>query len=128
MESNVFYDAELGIIMAELKGQVTLNGLQLLAQDVLPMVADHGCLRLLSDVRAVTAIKLSFVDIYAIPKTLIDQFSCLGFQPYRVKRAVVVSGWSPLFSFFEDLANNRMLKTKVFLDMEPAKAWLFSQS
>jgi hypothetical protein len=127
MESNVSYDSELGIIMAELKGQVTLDGLRLLSEDVLPMVANHSCLLLLSDVREVTAIKLSLADIYAIPKTLVDQFSCLGYQPYKVKRAVVVSGWSPLFSFFEDISNNRMMKTKVFLEMEPAKEWLFSQ-
>ena len=127
MERTVLYDSELGIIIAMLKGQVTLDGLRLLADDVLPIVATHGCLLLLSDVREVTTIELSLVDILAIPKTLCDDFSSCGIQPYKVKRAVVVSSWSPVFSFFENVFNNRMMKTKVFVDTLSAKDWLLSQ-
>ncbi len=127
MERSVFYDSELGIILAKLKGPVTLDGLSLLAKDVLQMAANHDCLLLLSDVREVTTIKLSWADIYAIPRGLVDKFSGCGFQPYQVKRAVVVSSWSPTFLFFEDISNNRMLKTKIFLDMQPAKDWLLAQ-
>jgi len=127
MEKTVFYDSESGIIVARLKGQVTLDGLRLLFDDVLPIVVEHGCSLLLSDVREVTAIKLSLFDIYPIPKILIDMFSSLGIQPYKVRRAVVVSHWLPVFSFFENISNNRMLNSKVFLEMEPAKEWLLSQ-
>ena len=127
MEKTVFYDSESGIIVATLKGQVTPKGLGLLFEDVLPMVAKYHCLLLLSDVREVTTIKLSFLDIYPIPKILIDLFSSWGIQPYKVRRAVVVSNWSPVFRFFEDISNNRMLKCKVFLEVEPAREWLLSQ-
>ena len=127
MERTVFYDSELDIIIAVLKGKVTLDGLRLLADDVLPIVATHSCLLLLSDVREVTTIELSLVDIFAIPKTLHDKISSCGIQPYKVKRAVVVCNWLPVFIFFENVFNNRMMETKIFLDIVPAKDWLLSQ-
>ena len=127
MPYTIEYDPQ-GIITTKVQGKLTMAVLDEWRRDVLQLVKEKECQRMLTDVRE-AKVELSMVDAYNIPKLFLEYASTLGLQGFQLKRAVVVaSGEKQLADFFETVARNRVHNLKVFYDDdEPARQWLLEK-
>lgn len=118
MNHELRYDGNLDIIMGRMHVPVDAASVRNVAQDLAKLVREHGCLRLLMDLRDMPATS-STLDLYAIPRIVKD----LG-VPAGLKRAMVVSEISSDFEFLETTSVNAGNLFKLFTDTEAALAWL----
>ena len=125
MPYTIEYDPQ-GIVTTKVQGKLTMAVLDEWRRDVLQLVKEKECQRMLSDLRE-AKVELSMVDAYNIPKLFLEYASTLGVQTFQLKRAVVVSSGEKLADFFETAARNRVHNLKVFYDDESARQWLLEK-
>ena len=125
MPYTIEYDPQ-GIITTKVQGTLTMAVLDEWRRDVVQLVKEKDCQRMLTDVRE-AKVDLSMVDAYNIPKLFLEYASTLGVQAFQLKRAVVVSSGEKLAYFFETVTRNRMQNVKVFYDDESAQQWLLEK-
>jgi len=88
------------------------------ASDASAFLHEHGCTRILNDLREVD-LELSTVDIYDIPNLVAGS----GIER-SVKRAVVFSRDVGDYQFFETVSVNQGQFVRVFEDFDVAVTWL----
>jgi hypothetical protein len=67
------------------------------------------------------------IELYELPKIILDTFASSGLKAHRLRRALVASKEVKDFQFFENVTVNRGLNTKVFYDIVEAKKWLYKK-
>ena len=118
MPYKVTYEKEGDYISIIVEGDFALSTLKDLAEDVAKAIEQHGCKRILNDMRLAKLTK-GIIDIYNMPKTA----STSGIDT-RCKRALVVSEQSSDFHFLETVFLNQGHNVKMFTDIEEAMNWL----
>jgi hypothetical protein len=67
------------------------------------------------------------LEIYEIPKIIVEIFTASGLPEYKVKRALVVAKDIEDFSFFETVTMNQAQNARIFQDFDEAKKWLLEK-
>ena len=114
-----------GMIFLRFEGLLTMQDALDATADVVQMAKEHGCFRVLTDLREAT-LKLSMVEVYNYPILSAEIASAAGLQVYQFKRAYVTLEGEKLLPFFENVSINRFHKVKVFYTIESAEQWLFA--
>jgi hypothetical protein len=124
--NSVRYDAELGLIAIEIQARIDQGVVKELAHEAARIARQHNCFLVLSDARGAMP-GLSTMEIYDLPKVILEILSATGIPAHKFKRALVVSGDLDDFRFFEIVSRNRGQNVTVFHDMDDARSWLFGK-
>ncbi len=117
MAYTIRYDDESDYLMVVVDGILNLALLKSMASDVATAVAEHGCKRILNDLRG--ARLKGVIDIIQMPSAARTSGIDL-----RSKRALVVGEDSPGFDFLETVFVNRSHRVKMFTSIDEARRWL----
>lgn len=112
------YDESQGIIMGRVQGRLDAAVVKDVATDLARLVGEHGCRRLLLDLRG-ALVTSSTHEIYVIPRVVKE-----AGVPGGIKRALVVAEITQDFDFLETASINAGNVIKLFTDPEAALAWL----
>lgn len=104
--------------MGCVEGDFDSSTMNSMATDLAILSSEYRCTRLLMDLRN-ARMKLSMIDIYYVPKILLD----IG-VPLEFKRALVVSNLDEKYHFLELVSLNRAQRIRIFTDPESAINWL----
>jgi len=126
MTFSVRHDPEHHVIIAEIKGEVTLHDFQAIAAEIMRVVKEKNCLYVLTDLRGVSLEKLSVADIYFLPQTLSEIAIEQGIELRSARRAFVAQEDHQLLRFYETVSRNRGIDTRLFFDFEEAQIWLLN--
>ena len=118
MPYKIVYDKEGDYILISVEGDFGLPILKDMAEDVASVIEQHGCNRILNDMRR-AKFTAGTIDIYNMPKTA--RTSGIGMH---CKRALVTSEQSSDFHFLETVFLNQGHNVKIFTDIEEAMSWL----
>ena len=121
MPYKIAYEKENKYILIIVEGDFALPMLKNLAADVARYIEQHGCNRILNDMRQAKLTK-GTIDIYNMPKIA----SASGIDTH-CKRALVVSEHSSDFHFLETVFINQGHNVKMFTDIEEAMSWLLNK-
>ena len=126
MSFSIYYDEELNIIRGVLSGPVD-NAV--LRQYTIEMERFHtpGVLdRILSDYRD-AEFSYSVVELFHLPDRHNDLLKSIGANIHSFKRALLLAKKNDeIGHFFENVANNRGQRVKVFFDEAEAIKWLIN--
>jgi hypothetical protein len=120
MKFSITYISETDSIHIVVEGSLSLDGFNLLAEDVAKCLIKHpGCDRIINDLRLAKSPK-SPVDTYYMPKCA----SKAGV--FRsVRRAIIVKENQKDFRFLETVFINQGNIVQLFNNLEEARKWLF---
>lgn len=127
MPFTVEYDPEVDLITACVQGDVNLSTLQDLAKAIVSLVKQTDCHHVLSDLREVNLLA-SVGEMYFLPQFIQDVAAEKGINLFAVQRAFLASKNDKTLQFFELISVNRNHRTKMFFDLEEARAWLLKKS
>ena len=122
----ITYIPEPGIIEVKFTGGITLKEAIALIAEIGPLMKEHDCFLILSDYRE-AKLKVSTVDIYSVPNLISAKISTTGDSVDGLKRALVIARDQVDFQFLETVSGNRGQETKLFEDVDKAKAWLMGK-
>ena len=111
------------MIEIKVQGDFFLTEAREIITEAVQVVKAQNCFLVLNDMRE-TTIKLSFLEIYELPKTLRDIFSSSGLNVHKLKQALVVKKDLKDFDFYETVTVNRGQSVRYFFDMDEARQWL----
>jgi len=120
MPNSVMYDAETGLIAIRIQSRIDKSVIRTLASQVARIANEHSCFLVLNDAREATS-GLSTVEIYEMPKMLLEILLESGIEIHKFKRAIVVANDIDDFTFFETVSQNRGQNVMAFRDIEEAK-------
>lgn len=123
MSLSLAYDAEANWIVVRGEGLIRLRELQVIMPDVAIQLKAQDCFQVLVDFREAT-LKLSILDLYAVPRLVLDLANTFGRPVHNFQRAVVVRAATDYSAFFETVSRMNGQNVKVFDDIELAKQWL----
>ena len=118
MAVEVCYDPEHDCVLCTATGSMDLDSLEEYLGEVLKVMAEHECPRLLQDVRGVD-LALSTVDLYELPSMVY-----VTGMDLMTRRAIVGSRQLHDYLFYEAVASNQGHTVKVFRDPDEALEWL----
>lgn len=119
MRFTVIYNRDAEILTGHFTGTLDRQSLGDYVAEITRMASRYPCHRFLNDCRE-AVVQMSVVDIYETPALVVSE----GFS-HKWKRALLVAEEKyDDACFFEDAANNRGVKVKVFTDDAQAIAWL----
>jgi len=118
MAFHVAYDPQCDCLIGEFIGSIDHEKLEEYALEVAEAAKEHGCRRILNDLRK-AEVRFSTTEIIEIPGFL----ETTGIDR-SWKRAVVVSQSLEDYRFYETTALNRGYTVKIFTDLTEARDWL----
>lgn len=121
MPYTIDYVKEQDYIIVIIEGSFTLSTLKELAEDIAQFVEQHGCYRILNDLRQAELTR-GTIDVYNMPKTA----KGAGID-IRFRRALVVGERSSEFYFLETVFINQGHNVKMFIDIDEALRWLLDK-
>jgi hypothetical protein len=124
MPHAVVYNGETHAIESRIQGDLTMKDIRELLDEYVRLAKENDCVLILNDYREAT-VKLSTVEIYGIPRLYADAFASAGIDPYRLRRALVISKDTRDYHFYEIVASNKAQNVRVFTNMDEAREWLF---
>jgi hypothetical protein len=126
MSNSVTYSQEDGLIRIELQGKVDKALLKELASLTARIAREHDCYLVLNDAREATS-GLSTLDIFDLPRIIVQILTETGIEVHKFKRALVISNDVDDFTFFETVSRNRGQTVTLFRNFDEAKLWLLGK-
>lgn len=126
MSNSVTYNQEDGLIRMELQGKVDKALVKELASRTAILAREHDCFLVLTDAREATTV-LSTLEIFELPKLIVEILSETGVEVNKFKRALVISSDIDDFSFFETVSKNRGQNVSLFRNIDEARSWLLAK-
>ncbi len=120
MPYEISYNAEDDYVVSTFTGQITMALVHAYLAELLPILQETGCTRLLSD--SITAqVQLSSMDIMKFPK-----MAAAHPLTANLKRAALASEGSSGYEMYETLSKIQGQNLRVFTDRSEALKWLLS--
>ncbi len=121
MPYTIEYRKEIDCIFATFEGAVTMSVVREYIAELLPLLEQTGCRRLLSDSRNAD-IQLSSRDIMQFPKLAAE-------SPLteNLKRAALARAGTSGYELYETLSKLQRQRLKIFTDRDEALAWLLAE-
>lgn len=117
---------EAGFIHAAYEGDLTMQGITEMMSSVGRVIKERGCFLVLSDYRK-ARMAVDIMDLYRLPKLVMERGRDMGLSAYKVKRALVIPPAAyDKFRFFETVSINSMQKVKLFTEEDEARGWLLA--
>jgi hypothetical protein len=124
--NSVDYDAGKRLIVIGIRERIDLPLIKKIASEVARFSKEHNCFLVLNDAREAT-IGLSTVEIYNLPKMIVDILSETGIEVLKFRRALVFSKDVDDFTFFETVSKNRNQNVTLFRSVDEAVSWLLEK-
>lgn len=119
MNLDITYNQQYDYIHVVTTGTIDDFAVSKVAHAIAKAIDENHCKRILNDMRD-TKINLETVSIYNTPKIIQE----VGYTTAR--RALVYSGDSNDFNFFETVSKNQGQNVRVFTDVKEARQWLLA--
>jgi len=120
----IHFDKETQILTGILSGVITNKVLIQYTRDTEKICRKMNPVKILSDYRD-ASFDFSVVDLYYLPEKHNRLLKSLGTDIYGLKRAILIDPKDEKMGhFFENVANNRGQRVKVFCDESEAIDWL----
>ena len=119
MQCSVAYDQEMDYSLASCEGIFNLATIKKYARKIVETAEEHGCKRLLNDLRDVQ-LDVDTMDIFKSPEVV----QMKGIDRHWQRAVVVAEEYEKDFHFFETVAVNNGHLMKVFVDYQSAVEWL----
>jgi len=126
MTHTIIYNLETCFIESKIQGEMIFKEVKEIITEFVAIVKEKGCRLLLSDYREAT-LKLSTMEIYQIPKMTLDAFTAQELNARKLKRALIAARDVGDYLFYETVAANSGLPTKIFHDIDEGKIWLLEK-
>ena len=127
MGFTVTFDEQAGYIHAVYEGELDMPGILDMMRTVGLAVKEHDCYLVLSDYHQAT-LAISIMDLYEIPKIILQRGREMGVSAYKIKRALIISAATyENFRFFETVSLNNSQTVKIFTEEDAAKEWLLAK-
>jgi hypothetical protein len=126
MPHSIVFNSDKQCIEIEFHGDITAVTLGKMCLEFLRVVQETNCYLSISDFRS-AILKLSTVDLFRSPQTLLESSTAAGVNGYALKRALVIARDERDYHFFETVMHNQGQKLQVFKDMAQAHAWLLQK-
>lgn len=126
MSNSVTYNQEDGFIRIEIQGKMDKALVKKLASLTARIAREHDCYLILSDAREATS-ALSTLDIYDLPRIIVQILTETGLEVHKFKRVLVVSNDVDDFTFFETVSRNRGQNVTLFRNIDEARSWLLGK-
>jgi hypothetical protein len=126
MLNSVVYEAEKQLIVIEMTGRIDKTLIKQLASQVAYFSKERNCFLVLNDAREAT-VSLTTVEIYDLPKVIMEILSATGIEVRKFRRALVVSNGIDDFTFFETVSQNRGQNVTLFRSIDEAISWLLEK-
>lgn len=120
MPFEVKYDEQAGYISSVFTGRVTMKVVREYIAELLPLLEQTGCKRLLSDSRSAD-IHFSALDIMQFPK-----IAAASPLTQNLKRAVVATPGTSGYEMYETMSIMQGQDVKAFVDFDEAVTWLLN--
>ena len=118
MENYVKYDADLDFVTITLSGEVSTDDLVACRSEAITLLLANECTRLLVDATT-EAPRRDILDDYQFTSEHASQF------PRGTRHAVLVqAGERDYMEFVENVARNRGVEMRLFIDRDQALEWL----
>lgn len=121
MPFEIKYDPDTQCVFACFTGKITMPLVKEYITELLPLLEEHNCQRVLSDSRK-AKLHLSALDILQFPN--MAEASALT---ARCKRAVLAAPGTSGYEMYEILSMMQGHKVRLFADPEEALAWLIEE-
>jgi hypothetical protein len=126
MSNSVTYNQEDGFIRMELQGKVDKALVKELASQTARIARKYECYLVLNDAREATS-GLSTLEIFDLPRIIVEILTETGLEVHKFKRVLVVSKDVDDFTFFETVSQNRGQKVTLFRNFDEARSWLLGK-
>jgi len=121
MKYSVNYQPDDGYVVFEILAKLVLEDLEAARAEIVSVLKETGCDRLLADASNVES-KRSVLDDYQLTSAHAQYF------PPETRHAVLVSASEEEYmQFVENVARNRGIEMSVFIDREKALDWLLER-
>jgi hypothetical protein len=122
----ISYNAEAGVIEAQVKGDLFLSEARDLISEAMEVAKEQNCYLILCDLQAAN-VKLSTLEIHQLPNVVSEKSASLGFHAHKLKRALVATRDVRDYDFFETVTVNRGQNARVFRNVDEARKWLLEK-
>ena len=126
MSNTVTYNQEDGFIRMEIRGKVDKAVVKELASQTALIAKKYDCYLVLNDAREATS-GLSTLEIFDLPRVIVEILTETGLDVHKFKRVLVVSNDVDDFTFFETVSRNRGQKVTLFRNTDEARSWLLGK-
>ena len=126
MTHTLVYDSEVHILTIKIEGEFRLKEAEEIFSEAAKIILAENCFLLLTDLREAT-MKLSVIEIYDLPKILLNRLAASEINVYKLKRAYVIAKGSQGYTFHETVMHNQGQKIKGFEDVDEARQWLLKE-
>jgi hypothetical protein len=114
----ISHDAESNCIRTRIDGELDMNLIKNLANDLRDVAFHNDYKYYLNDIRK-AEVKLTLWDIYELPNLTSSAL------PSNYRAALIVRSESDLSRFYENVSKNFNQSIRVFTDIQAAERWLF---
>lgn len=118
MPFEIKYDSDSRCVFAQFTGKVTMTLIREYIADLLPLLEEHDCRRVLSDSRA-AELEISALDILQFPK-----MAAASELTARCKRAVLAAPGTSGYEMYQTLSEMQGHKVQLFTNTADAMDWL----
>ena len=109
--------------MAVITGKADLAELREFAVSIIRTAKRENCFRILTDLSK-AELNMTVMQTFNLPQDITEFAAAAGLDIHAFKRAFVASENQDVLDFYETVARNRSHYTRLFHDIEEAKAWL----
>lgn len=123
MTYQVEYLEDEKLVHVRFQGRVEISHIKASIVDVIAVASRVKCPRILIDLQE-AEVQASISDLYALPDFVAGRVREAGGGGIKILRAFVVPQWRKEMQFYEDTTHNRGQNTRVFTEIDAARAWL----
>jgi len=114
----ITHDADTDCVRTLIEGELDMDLVRKIANDLRDVAFHNGCKYYLSDIRQAD-VKLNLWEIYELPELTASVL------PPSFRAALIVRSESDLSRFYQNASRNYDQSIKVFTDIQAAERWLF---
>ena len=123
MAHKTIFNVETGIIETKYQGIVTFNEVKEVVSESITLSEENKRYLWLADYSEAT-LNLSTMEIYDLPKLILEAATSLNIVAFHIKRAIVIIRDKANYEFAEIVSKNRGQNIDLFDDIEKARKWL----
>lgn len=123
MAHKTIFNVETGIIETKYQGIVAFNEVKEVVSESTTLSKESKCYLWLADFSEAT-LNLSTMEIYDLPKLILEAGTLLNIAAFHIKRAIVIIRDKANYEFAETVSKNRGQNIDLFDDIGNARKWL----
>lgn len=123
MTHTVEFDSNENLIIAQAQGDTYILDLVQLLNEIIVIAKQVNCFKILTRLDQAN-LNVNTIDYYTLPDIVRKTVESHGVNLHNFKRALVCAKDQQVLEFYQLVSHNRGNETKLFHNVQEAKAWL----